>query len=466
MKPLSKAWQSFAPSSRGDAVEKLLEGKVVQTEGPPLPDRIEGKDVDIQKSVKALNDPTYAGMNQGEISLIERSSQQSGVSEPVKKLHHKDQEHRLRMKQVKKVKVRPRPGANAPGGGGVKKSKTVPTTTTTNMVEVPPQNTVKELPIETIDEHTQRNNTPSLFTTRLSSMNRVSTEVLVSHPPPAEVLAYAKNIEGLQPSYVGMQRFVSESNGMYNYPDVPVLSRKAILPFYRAPIPGRKEERPCLNLDRNPYAHEGKTRCMAHIMSAEKLGEDKAFRCRELLIGDVNARIEEAVRAGRDPSIHLSPAPGYCIFCHMLIVLQDSIKQQHRSKNRREVKRQEAAFLSSVSSSLSDEDNEEEEENIVIVNPFMVIANKPGEYNQSALLLYEKVRAGIWGPFLMLNTDNYIATTSIPDSLGVPGFQERSTMHFFRPTRVSSHPNESQPRTLFTQSAPTGVTFGTMSSQN
>lgn len=462
MKPLAEAWQTFAPSGRVDAIQKLLDGKRVQTEGPDLPDKIEGKDTSIQKTVKALNDPTYAGMNQGEISLIKRSSKQVGAADPNEEMHRKDQERKFKLKQVKKI----RPRSSFPGGGGEEKEKEEPTKKPKTKV-VEPQVTIDELPVETIEQHTQRNNQHSLFTTRMADMNRVSSEVLVSHPPPEEILAYANKIEGLRPAYMGMQNFVSKSGGMYDYPDVPVLSRQAILPFYREADPSRRWERPCLNLPRNPYPHEiGRTRCMSHIISAEKLGEQNAFRCREMLIGDVNARIEEAIKQGADPSIHLSPTSGYCIFCHMNIVLQDSIKQQYKIKNRSEVKRQEEMYSFPGPFGAGEEADEEDDENVVIVNPFMVIIDKPGEYDRSALLLSDKVKAGLFGPFLLLNPDNYIATTNIPDSGGLKGFQERAEMHFFRRTRVSSPQTGSQQRMLFTQSAPTGVTFGNANSLN
>ena len=458
MKPslLANTWQSYAPTGRVDAIKKLLVGKDVQTDGPVLPEKIQGKDIDIQKNIKALNDPTYASMNQGEISLIKRSSKQSDASKPNEDMHQKDQERKLRLKQVK----RSRPKKQHEEKEVV--SSTIGKKARPEERQVEPQTTVSQLPVETIEQHTQRNNQNSLFTTRLSDMNRVSSEVLVSHPPSEEILAYAIKIESQRPAYVGMQKFVSESAGMYNYPDVPVLSRKAILPFYREAHPQRRWERPCLNLDRNPYPHEGKTRCMSHIISAEKLGEQNAFRCREMLIGDVNIRIEEAIKQGTDPSIHLSPAPGYCVFCHMNIVLQDSISQQYQIKNRSEVKRQEELY-----GNIDDDDDENiDDENIVIVNPYLVIIDKPGEYNRNVLLLSDKVKAGIWGPFILLNPDNYIATLNIPGSDRLRGFQERAEMHFFRPTRVSSPRRESQQRTFSTQLAHTGATFGNTNSLN
>ena len=456
MKPLTEAWQSYAPSGRTDAIQKLLDGKNVQTDGPALPDKIEGSNTDIQQNVKALNDPTYAGMNQGEISLLKRSSNQPNVALPNERMHQNDQKRKLKLKQIKKI--RPRVQKDAAEEDEVKQKRAKPV-----MKAVPPMETVDELPVESLEQHTERNNQHSLFTTHMADMNRVSTEVLVAHPPAHEVLAYANKVEGLKPAYVGMRNFVSASGGLYTYPDVPVLSRKAILPFLREAHPKRREERPCLNLDRNPFPHEGKTRCMSHIISAEKLGEENAFRCRELLIGDVNARINEAISQGVDPSIHLSPAPGYCFFCHLNTVLEDSIEQQHRLKNRAEVVKQEALF-SGVS--IPREEEEEEEEDVLIVNPFMIIIDKPGEYNRSVLLLSEKVQAGIWGPFILLNPDNYIATKKIPGSGGLRGFQERAEMHFFRLTRESSPRSEFQQRTSSTPSTHIGATFGNMNSLN
>jgi hypothetical protein len=459
MKPKSKTWATYSSgtSNSGQSIDDMLNGHPGSTDGPPLPEKIRGSNVALQEKVKALNDPVFSSMNQGSISLIKRSSHQEDVAEPMETMHKRDASRKNLMQRVKKVLIKRKEPEE------LEQKELVPEQARNNTIipptqvalrprimrRVEPVTKVEKLPIESLEQHTQRNNQPSLFSTRMEEMNRVSTEVLISMPPPQEILANALKYEALKPAFVGMQTFVSQSGCEYDYPDVPAVCRKVILPFLREAHPRRPEERPCINLDRNPYAHERKTRCISHIISANQLGEEHAFKCREFLIGDVNIRINEALDQGLDPSIHLSHVANYCFLCHLDNTLQASIKHQNASRERTVVKQQEKDYYSPApqgqekeySSAPAGQEQEEHtmlNDTIVILNPFMVMIDQEGEYNRNALLIPDTVDAGIWGPFLLLNPDNYVATLNIPDSGGLKGFFERPEMHFFWPSRVSS----------------------------
>jgi hypothetical protein len=173
-------------------------------------------------------------------------------------------------------------------------------------------------------------------------------------------------------------------------------------------------------------------------MSAQRLGLDHAFRCRELWFGPQNVCINEAIehnervrRTGGkedDPRRFLSQVPEYCYLCHIWMTNGACLDQKERL--------QRAPDLTTVAPKVP-----------VINNRFMVMIDKEGEYDRHAMISDDGTSRGIWGPFPLWNQNNYV--------LRGTAWEERDSM-VFRLAPVSSQPIASQPTTGCTPSAPTG----------
>lgn len=187
------------------------------------------------------------------------------------------------------------------------------------------------------------------------------------------------------PWYVAGQRFVAGSEH-YDYPIVHVLSRAWLQQFLREPWTN-KGERPCFNLDRDPLPNEGKLRCVAH--------KQFGFRCRELLF---------------DASPVVSTVPELCYLCHLYMYMLESIAQRSVPRD-----------------------------TIYIVNKFMVIVGRPGEYAEDKMLTDDTGKAGLWGHVPIYNENNYVLG---PLDNGLRTIKETDNL-LFRLTRAPLQQTES-----------------------
>jgi hypothetical protein len=248
-------------------------------------------------------------------------------------------------------------------------------------------------------EHGKRDNEAALFASGLEAEGRNVQDVLVQ--PATKVLAYCAKLKKELPWYVSMQSFVAGSDGVYDFPDVPVMSRQMLITFLREPAPFSKE-RPCLNLDREPTQpyEQGLVRCVAHRMSEAQLGPGKGFRLREMLFPDTTA------------------IPDLCYLCHLWTGLCDAMRQRDKTAERSRPDMADAP-----------------EDTVVIINRFMVMVDQIGEYDRTKMLVSDKVGLGIWGPFPLFNEKNYVAVERVA---GVAAHFDETTNLLFRLTPAVS----------------------------
>ena len=250
---------------------------------------------------------------------------------------------------------------------------------------------------------------------------RFAAGMEAEHRSAQDVLAYCAKLKEEMPWYVSMQNFVAGSDGVYEYPDVPVLSHQVILTFLREPS-AANGERPCVNLDREPQQpHEqGLVRCIAHRLSEAQLGPGKAFRLREMLF-------DEPKRA--DP-------PDLCYLCHLWTGLCDALRQRDKTAERARPDMTDAP-----------------PETVVLINRFMVMVDQVGEYDRNKMLVSDKAGLGIWGPFPLFNEQNYVAVERKAGT-GPAHFDESPNL-LFRLTPAVSPRIASSSQSIRNPSAPT-----------
>lgn len=290
------------------------------------------------------------------------------------------------------------------GEGGVEKKKHKP------FIIVPPAPPKKNIRIEEIEQHLQRDDQVALFTLNMFKSGGGSTNMIINKPPQVDVLAYCARYKEEMPWYMSMQHYVASSSEHYDYPDVPVFSREMIEDFLRAPQnPG---ERPCINLDQEPCVGDPRVQCVAHRLSSKPENGGKGFKLREMIFGDTLVRVNEAIAKKQDYSKFLDPVPDMCYLCHLWIALRDSTYQRDKKTS--------------------------EKDKVVIINRFMVQIDTLGEYARDKMLMSDKVNAGLWGPIPLFNETNYIVHSREKRI-------EESAKLLFRLTRVLLPPTDATP---------------------
>ena len=266
---------------------------------------------------------------------------------------------------------------------------------------VPPQDDFQGV-FSTMEEHVKRDDRAALFASGLEAEGRNVQDVLAA----TKVLAYCAQLKDELPWYVSMQKFVAGSDGVYDFPDVPVMSRQALLPFLREPAPF-SGERPCINLDREPTQpyEQGLVRCVAHRMSEAQLGPGKGFRLREMIF-----------TAAAD--VPTTTIPDLCYLCHLWTGLCDAMRQRDKTAERARPDMSDAP-----------------DDTVVIINRFMVMVDQIGEYDRTKMLVSDKVGLGIWGPFPLFNEKNYVA---VERKAGVPAHFDETPNLLFRLTPAVS----------------------------
>lgn len=281
---------------------------------------------------------------------------------------------------------------------------------------VPQDNVVSIQPLEDVP---RRDSDLALFAMEMERRPyRPTQQLILDIPPAVETLVYCAQFKSsTMPWFIGGQKTIAANEDLAP-PIVPIYTRAYLRPFMREPDPASTHERPCFNLDREPYEGEqGRVRCIAHRLSENLLGE--GYRLRELLNTTQCTQIEAALsRRGKtptDPREYLSKIPEMCVMCHVWLTTEAALDQKNRTEERKP------------------------DEEIAVLNRFMVDIDKPGEYSRHCLLSGDDVAMGIWGPFPLWNERHYRPWKD-PAGTGLRGFQELDDMLF----RLSLEPSPLQ----------------------
>lgn len=446
-------WETYVPEGKLDGIRKMLEPEPAAGKPAAAAAAAASKLVPVDQSkIKSISDTTWLAMNEGATRMIENASVRSDAANVMGKMHAEDKRRITTAATAAVAAVaggplkkkltfgRPAPAAaptTAPSGPlppvaaaaappapkgleSPKKKKIVIKSKKravedvepaeeqtlspsggeggdgrpTKMIIVPPQNVLEALPIEDLEQHHARDNQLALFTLNMERASRNAADFVINTPPAVDILAYCAQYKDSVPWYTSMLNAIA-NDSQYAFPDVPVMCHKLLRTFLRAPTGA---ERPCFNLDREPMAHERMVHCIAHRMSEERLGKGKGFRLRELILGGNES---------------LSKIPEMCYLCHLWTYLMASIRQRDKGAT------PEGGGAGRLK----------------LINKFMVIVDKPGEYDGNKMLTSDKVAAGIWGPVPLFNENNYIVSTTPAHEGSIPCFIE--TDNLFWLTRVS-----------------------------
>lgn len=263
--------------------------------------------------------------------------------------------------------------------------------------------------VHELEEHKQRTEQPELFAmTTTHRPSRATDQMIIETPPESQVLAYCNQFRGEMEWFTRMQNVVAENDGL-KFQKTPVFRRSVLQTFLREPDPSCKWERPCYNLDRDPMPHERRIRCIAHRLWG--------FRLREMLFNDQQQKINASIRCGDDPSVHLFGMNEMCYLCHIYMANKACLDQ----KNNKE-QRERTDLISVPSAPIM----------MRIVNRFMVIVDKPGEYDRRRMLVSDNVAMGVWGPFPIWNKDHYVPVRVVApgSSVALRGVEESSKLLF------------------------------------
>jgi hypothetical protein len=408
----------------GKTIRKgLLGGRPSAAAPPKLEDvRLE------QKDVNSIQDTVWTVSNQAQSRLLKRTGQPA-IAAKMEADMKRDQRERVIVKQKrppKKVLAPPAPtlGADAAAAAAAAKGadKQFSWEEKRQETELVPTPMVLDPKVSTLEQHKRRDKDTALYAVIVERPSRATTEEIVKTPPAHAVLGYCAEYKPSVPWYLHMQEVVADSPDL-QYQRVPVFRRSVLVTFLRAPDPAVPYERPCYNLDREPFTHETLVRCIGHRLSEAKLGADRAFRPRELLFNDQSVKINAALASGgnckQDPCVYLRDPPEMCYMCHVWLTTEMALNQQHNA-DIRDCKDMTVAAAAPVPVKR-------------ILNAFMVDVGKLGEYDVRKMLVSAGVSLGIWGPFPLWNARNYIPVRVSTSGTQLWGFEESEDLLFRLP---------------------------------
>jgi hypothetical protein len=206
------------------------------------------------------------------------------------------------------------------------------------MVAVDPKDALKSA--HSLEQHKRRDDELALFAvaTIQRPHQRPTNDMIIQTPPVVGVLQYCAKFKDSDAWYKPMSMAIA-SHPELSFPDTPLMTRDVLMTFMREPDPRATYERPCFNLDRNPHEHEGRVRCIAHVLSERIWGKERAFRLRELLFEHQNIKINAALEAAaavkgaakvQDPRDFLSPVAEMCYMCHVWMTTEACLNQKNR----------------------------------------------------------------------------------------------------------------------------------------
>lgn len=270
-----------------------------------------------------------------------------------------------------------------------------------------------------LETHNNRDDQWEMFRANMERIHTPTADMLTRAPPPVDPLRFCVERPDEFPWARAMLEAVADDPAI-TFQRTPVLHREYLMSFLREPDPACPWERSCINLDREPQEHETLDRCAAHEVSAEQLGPERAYRCRELLLRGEMVLVREALDRGEQPSPDLLPqVPEMCLMCHIRHVFRLCLKQRNADRRRQ---RKDLTM-----------DARPEQTMLCIFNRFMVCVDTEGEYKRSACISYDSVSIGLSGPFVRWSPKNYVAC-----AVGhLRGFEEIDEKMVFHDARVS-----------------------------
>jgi hypothetical protein len=456
---MMKAWGTYVPAGKleklnAQVVPTAPRATLVHTE----PQRLTDVAVD---GVNALGDTTYASANRlysarvketGDLDIAERHSRMHD------ELEHKKAAHKVK-KRRNRITIR---GSSSPKGKeeeeeGEQDEAVISPKHRPRRVAVPMPSAAQEegapvvrgvlsgLPVKTLEDQQCAGNQLELFNISVERSGRATSDIILNIPPPVKVLSYCRQFKNKECAwFYGINNMVADTEACVEYPNVPVLTREYLGTFMREADSKEPYERPCFNLTRAPYMGEGKIHCVAHRLSEAALGEGKGYRLRELLLPEQMTQINAAIEHNNnkttvhpvDPREWLDRVPELCAMCHVYVANMEYTKQKDK-----EVERER---MNSTASGAYDT-------GIVILNKFMVVPNRVGEYPLNKTLSGDANPLGIWGPFPVWSDRNYIPV--MVGGGGLRGFLETDNLLFQGPQR--SQQIGSSLRTPCSRSTPT-----------
>lgn len=385
------AWNSFL-SSGSNALTSMIPEHVEQ--GKTLP-------TSTAEVAAVEDDLTFNMVNKGTAVLVKQTGQPE-IAAKLEQDNKADAERRLERKAAgASAKPSAKPQGLAPRTRVQKKKEEVVKAVAEAHSTVPalcagtvekvilPRTSLQPLPIYSLEQYTRREQEADAFTVPVTvqrTQDRVTTQQIINLPPETEVFKYvATNFRDEAKWYDQQIKYVA-NNPDLTFQKVPIMSRAMIETFLRVPDPKVAWERPCCNLDRDPFPHETGIRCIAHFMAG--------YRLREMHMNDTIVKVNAALQNKQNPMIYLSPVPEMCVLCHVYLTTH-------------------AALCPDKSDS--------------ICNRFCVDVDKVGEYDSRKML----TEGHIWGNFPMWNKRHYIACRVMPSNL--PGFVETNDLLFRLP---------------------------------
>lgn len=413
MKPL-RVWNSYVGTESDALEEKELVQLAESAKKLPLKETVQSK-------IVSLNDSAFMAANAASVKMDAALSSPS-IMQSIHETHVQQVETRKKQKQsVKKANAKEstpstekRTHSEQDADGNIVPVK--------RMKKVGPKQ-ADTLQVLTLEEHNMRMDDDDIFHAQIISTGRDTRDIIISRPPPNDVLAFCmRHVENVR-WYSSMVNHVS-CNDNVDFPDVPCFSAMYLGGFLHAPDPMDRTQRPCFNLNRNPAPYERSMRCIGHVMSEELWGVGNGFRPRELLFNGSDAG---------------TGVPEMCYLCHLWTGLRDCIEQRDQIKTKQ-----------AEESCLIEQKDGDNNDKVVIINRFMVCVDTPGEYDRTKMLTGDNVGLGIWGAFPLFNRNNYICVKNHPRAPGCPGFVESDNL-FFRPAQATPGRIESLSKTLSSQ---------------
>lgn len=434
-------WKTFinngnSPNNKSkDANNKFLQIKqeLLSTTNPldpnadsNIPETLEEVDMIIdQNNIKSLNDTTWELTNNLDKHIILQTGQLDVVEK--RKLHDKEQQEKnKRAKRKKKKKKKKQEPEQEP-------QILNPCPPSEPQVEkVLPLNIVESLPIMDLEDYNLSGDENVMFINKLKKQDYSHDNIISRIPPQREIMRYCAKHKDKLPWYSYNQAYVTNTEGI-DFQKMEVVNRDYIAQFLRECDPNAPEERPCLNLDRDPVQGDTFSRCESHRISEKRLG--KGFKCREFLMPTIFGQIEAAKKHNRrkpkqkqiDASQWLPEVPEFCYLCYLKFVNRCYFGKLHS-----DVERNESDF--------TEQSNNDIDEN-VIFHKFMVPIDSDGEYKLDCTLTGDENPKGIVGPFPLYNCKAY---TPEKTADGFYRFNESDTQ-VFRLGRESLLPIGSPP---------------------
>lgn len=468
------AWGTYVPPGKLQKLNaQVVPSPTATPKGPtatPKGPRQRLAEVAVE-GVNALGDTTYASANRLYSARVKETGDKD-IAEQHRRMHE-DAEHKKAARKVRKrrnrISIRGGAATFSPsfggGGGGAPSSPKGthgPRRVPVPMPSAPQQEEEEEengggppvrgvlsgLPVKTLEDQQCAGDQLELFNLSVERSGRATSDIILNIPPPVEVLSYCRKFKNKECAwFYGINNMVADTEACVDYPDVPVLSREYLETFMREPDPREPYERPCFNLTRAPYMGEGKIHCVAHRLSEAALGGGKGYRLRELLLPEQMTQINAAIAhnssqnrgAPVDPRDWLNRVPELCVMCHVYVANMEYAKQKDKEVERERMSDSAAAPY---------------DPGIVILNKFMIIPNRVGEYPLNKTLSGDANPLGIWGPFPVWSDRNYLPVAGGGGgSSRLRGFQETDNLLFRGPQR--SQPIGSSLRTPYSRSTPT-----------